>query len=455
MVGERQRELQAWQRALHTVRRSFREFLAIPAAIIACFLALAALTYAADSARIGWLRPVRDVMQRHVFGDPSSTSQLLGTIAGSIITVTSITFSLILLAAQQSAASLTNAVLDQFLRRRVNQVYFGFFIGLAVYALVTLATVAAPFNPIYGATLALLLTIVAVCLLLALIYASVDQMRPEAIITSIHDHTLAARARELDLIRRTRREPSRGGAGVPVHADADGFVVRVDIDMLASALSNASQPAEIALYVQTGTYVAWGDLVADVRAATSDDEPALCQASQQALRLDRSRDLTWDPAFGIEQLESIGWSSISTAKQNPAPGLLVIRNLRDLLARWSAPDEAPDSEPVAVVYHDQLLPQLLNAFVTLGAAAAEATQPQTFSEVLRALGQMCSRVPAAHQPAIGDLARRLLPSLERFVCTPELEAAMLTLAAALEQHGDPATASRLRSALNARLAATA
>ena len=92
-------------RALDAVRRSFQEFLRIPVVIIGVFLALAVGTYLLDNASIGVLRPLRRFMVRHVFADPQATSELLGAIAGSLITVASITFSLLLLAIQQSAGS--------------------------------------------------------------------------------------------------------------------------------------------------------------------------------------------------------------------------------------------------------------------------------------------------------------------------------------------------------------
>lgn len=121
-------------------RRAFREFLNVPTLIIVSFLALAALSTWMDRGQVGWLGPTRRFMQRHVFADANSTSQLLSTIAGSLITVTSITFSLLLLALQQSGSSMTSAVFDQFLRRLVNQFYFGFFVGLAIFTLIVLSS---------------------------------------------------------------------------------------------------------------------------------------------------------------------------------------------------------------------------------------------------------------------------------------------------------------------------
>lgn len=155
---------------IETIRRAFSEFLAVPTLMIAGFLLLAAGASAIDQGRISWLEPTRAVLKARVFADVTATADLLSTIAGGIITVTSITISLLLLALQQVAGSLTAEVYDQFLRRRHNQAYFGFFVGLALYALVTLATVNEGFNPVFSATLAFLLTCIALYLLIVLLY---------------------------------------------------------------------------------------------------------------------------------------------------------------------------------------------------------------------------------------------------------------------------------------------
>lgn len=130
------------------IRLAFVEFLTIPTCtiigfllLIIGFLLLAAGSYALDRTEAAWLKPLRDVLKLHIFANADATSSLLGTISSGIITVTSITISLLLVALQQSASSLTYQVSDQFLRRPLNQFYFGFFIGLALYALATLATV--------------------------------------------------------------------------------------------------------------------------------------------------------------------------------------------------------------------------------------------------------------------------------------------------------------------------
>lgn len=219
------------------VRRAFGEFLLLPALTLAAFVALAGVTSFLDGTDAGWVRAFREPLRQHLFRDPQATSSLFATAATGVITVTSITFSLLLLAVQQSAAALSHQVYDQFLRRRINQFYFGFFVGLAVFSLVILGTVDRPYNPVCGATAALALTGFGLAMLVVLLYTTVNQMRPAVAIAAIHDLTLSARAGQAGLLAATR--PPRAAAGEGVTSRRDGYVVAVDHESLAAAARRA------------------------------------------------------------------------------------------------------------------------------------------------------------------------------------------------------------------------
>src|SRR4029079_12780085 len=149
---------------------------------------LAFCTFLLDESRITAGAEGSPAIWHGLFSDAQAARNFLGVIAASIITVTSITFSLLLIAVQQGASALTSLVFDQFLRRRANQLYFGFFIGLALYCLIVLASIEPRHTPIYGVALAVLLTVVALYMLILLTYTTINQMRPVVIIKSIHDH---------------------------------------------------------------------------------------------------------------------------------------------------------------------------------------------------------------------------------------------------------------------------
>jgi uncharacterized membrane protein len=267
--------LVAPRRFFYTIRHAFSEFLLAPTCIITGFLLLAAATSLLDRGRIDALRPARELLETYIFADAKGTSDLLGVVAGALITVTTLTTTLLLIALRQSASSLTHQVYDQFLRRRSNQFSFSFFIGLSLYALVTLATVG-PMNPVFGAAVTFLLTIVALYLLLVLFYSTIDQMRPAVILCAIHDHALYGREKQLDFLRTTRRS---SGCEAPVCASvkaADhGFVASIDVNAIAEAAARSRKDVEVVMHVSIGTFVAYHDLIADLKAYIRDDAAAL------------------------------------------------------------------------------------------------------------------------------------------------------------------------------------
>ncbi|MEZ4728461.1 MAG: DUF2254 family protein [Caldilineaceae bacterium] len=436
---------------LDVIRRAFTEFLWLPTVVILCFLGLAAGTYLLDRVGWSWLQPVNDFLRARIFTDVQATSQLLGTIASGLMTVTSVTISILLLALQQSATAMTTEIFDQFLRRRHNQFYFGFFVGLALYALITLATVNDPFNPVISAMVAFCLTVVALFLLIVLLYTTINQMRPAEIVNTIHQHTLAARRRQLALLAQTRRHSHYvGGVRHAVKAERRGMVTAINADALKKVIDKTGVPVEVVVKAPIGLYVAFHDEIAIVHAPTDEIAAAVGQAVRSAIVLERQRDITRDPGYGIEQLTTIAWSSISSAKSDLAPGLLTIYSLRDILARWSAEEKTEaqetDGAPAPIVYQDHTFVQLMNALESLAVVSSESMQHQIFAEVLRTFAYLFEQLPAAQQQHAEGILCRLLSALGDHVLTNELDQALSTLVSVLQQQQRSETAATVAAA---------
>jgi uncharacterized membrane protein len=429
------------------VARAFGEFLLLPTVVIVAFALLAAGTFMLDRSEAEWLEPVRAVLQAAIFADAGATADLLGTIAGGIITITSITISLLLIALQQSASALTHQVYDQFLRNRMNQFYFGFFVGLSLFALATLSSVG-PLNPVLGGTVALVSTAVALYLLLVLFYTTVNQMRPVVIIEAIHHHALQAREAQHEFLLRTRRVSE---LQAPVHAQVattqHGFVTRIDIEAIEAATKRTAAAVEVVLQAQIGTYVVYGQVLAVVKAQTASDAETVGKALEHAIRRQDKRNLAADPLDGVEELETIGWTSISTAQSDADSGVLTIYALRDLLTRWCQPQ--PDSgnrQAAPVVYVDDVVPRVLNAFESLLVSASESMQHQSCAEILATFEIVFARLGPQEQRHVEDIVLRSLAALGDHVLTSELERAIGRLAAVLEKAGRRDSAKALRAA---------
>jgi len=433
--------------SIDAVKRAFVEFLTLPTLLIAGFLLLALATYALDKAKVDWLLPARALLKRHVFADAQATSDLLSAIAAGIISVTSLTITLLLIVVQQSAASMTAQVFDQFLRRKTNQLYFGFFVGLALYSLITLATVNDPFNPVWGGSVAFLLTVVALYLLVLLMYTTINQMRPVEIIEAIHDHILSSREKQLKLVNSTRRTSVFTGTfQSEVHCNKHGYIANIRIQKLGEDLQKIKGEYEIELLVSIGSYLAYEDVIGLIKANDAETISVLKKALLEAIHIDRQRDIDLDTSYGIEQLETIAWTSISTAKSNPAPGLLTIRSLRNILARWCAAPQATSPKQLPVVYKDDAVNKLMDAFETLAIVSTESMQHQNFIEVVEGLTVLFDRMPKHLQQRTEDLVLRILSALGDHVLTLELQNALIALSQKLEQAGSSVTAHAVKVA---------
>lgn len=446
------RRVRGWRDTWADVRRSFVDFLAVPTATVVVFLLLALAMYTLDRQPTTWVEPARSFLRAHFISDPDKTEALLSTIAGGLITITSITFSLLLLAVQQSAAAMTAQVLDQYLHRQINQLYFGVFVGISLYALLILATNSTQVTPVFGATVALVLTLFALVVVVLLLYSTLNQMRPIRIAEAIHDLTLAAREQQRPLLQRTLRAPTfeRPPFSIPVHAESNGHVTQVKLDRIAERLASARGRVEVVLLVSLGSYVTFDDVIAEVRAEHRADAEHVGLGVWGAVALERQRNFRMDAAFGIDQLATIGWTSISSSKSNPAPGAAAVRNLRDLLARWSvATHDAPTEPPMPVVYLDTLLPDAIAALESLAVASSESMQHQSCAEILSSFSTLLPRLPADTRHSAVDAVRRILPSLGDHVLTRVLDGALLELESVLRGNGEALVADEVRRARDA------
>ena len=427
-------------------QRSIAEFLRVPFALLAAFILLAVGSIALDTIRLPVLAGVHDTISRMLPKD--SVSTLLTSIATSVVTITSITFSVLLLAVQQTASSFTPVVFEQFLRRRTNQVYFGFFVGLSFYCFLVLAVLRPDKNPAFSALVALALTLVAFIMLVLIIYGTVDQMRPGTVIRSIHQLAMKARGAEDALLARTRREPRLDADGMTVHATESGYVVEIDLDLLGEAAATCPGEAEIVLEVQLGSHVVFGDAVATAVCPGQPDADKTRSAVLAAISLDDLRDIDVDAGYGVDEMHNIAWAAGSSAHHSPETALTAVAALRDLLARWIAVSgsERERGDELPVVYRDGVLAQAVDALASIGLVTAESREHQTCAEVLTAFAASLPRMPAGEQGLLDDAVRRVLPAVVEHAYSKQLDHALTDLARSLSHAGLDETAGRVDQA---------
>lgn len=158
----------------------------VPGLLIVAAIVLAFTMLALDAMLpSAWLAPLRWLLRI----GPEGARQLLATIAGSMITVASLVFSMTLVVLTLASSQLGPRLIARFTRDTVNQIGLGSFVATFVYALLILETVndagGGAFVPHLSVTVALLLALINLFWLIYLIHHVADSIQADSVIAEL------------------------------------------------------------------------------------------------------------------------------------------------------------------------------------------------------------------------------------------------------------------------------
>ncbi len=271
-------------------------------------------------------------------GDVNGARTLLQLLASSVITVTSLTFSLALVAMQLAASNFSPRLLRTFVRKPVFQVTLGVFLATFVYCLLVLrrltATTPVPHVAMLGA---LLLAIASVAALVWFLARILTELRVEAMMSD-------ARAEAMHVLKRTFPEvaegspdadlPEPGEKAVPVRARRSGFVQAVDPALIRTWAAQRDLVIRIDVCVGervvTGLPCGWVWPREPTNASTIDPNE-VSRAIFDGLEVGFERTPQQDLGFGFRQLTDIVVKAMSPAINDPTTAAHAIGHLAELL----------------------------------------------------------------------------------------------------------------------------
>ena len=384
-----------------------------------------------------------------VFGaGPDGARAMLQAIAGSVITVAGVTFSITIVALQLTSTQFSPRVLRNFLRDRANQVVLGSFMGTFTYALLVLRSIRAEdelrgpaFVPGPAVTGGLALAFLSLGMLVYFIHHISVRIQVTSILASVAEDTLEAIDRlagwnEPDDERGWRAAAGRAGSVAPappsgaippssatpgaivLRATESGYLQLVDFEALVRDAREAG--GRYSLLVAPGSWMQQDAPVATFTPAGSGagqtDEEHVARIGR-ALGVGDERSLQQDAAFGIQQLVDIGVKALSPSVNDPTTAMNAIDRLTEVLVRAGRHDDAPR----AFVDAERMvrLEVPFAGFAELMALGLEqvrfygAATPAIAIHLARSLSLLRSALPAARQDAVTEQARRLAEACAR------------------------------------------
>jgi uncharacterized membrane protein len=319
----------------------------IPSLMTAAAALLAMATVAVDRAAPDWLRQVSWIAANQ----PEGARALLATVAGSMITVAGVTFSMTLLMVSFASAQLGPRLVPRFLRDRGNQIVLGTFIATFIYCLLVLRTVrsaadvrdAVPFVPHFAILVGVLLALLSVAVLIFFVHHVPTRISAGGVIGSLGDELKHRLEREFPATEdhSTALEWPAGdtAAGETVHLAESGCYLRiVDYDGLIALAQRTGRRFET--LVAPGAFCVPGDPIVRLHCGALDDA---CMRELHGLFSwggDRTPDQ--DILFVVDQLAEIAGKALSTGVNDQFTALLCIDQMERAISA-AAQRREPDA----------------------------------------------------------------------------------------------------------------
>ncbi len=278
-----------------------------------------------------------------LFGAGADASRgLLSTIAGSMITVAGVSFSITVVALALAASQYTSRIVGNFMRDRANQAVLGVFLGIFAYCLVVLRTIRSGDDKLYVPSLAvlvgMLLTFVAIGFLIFFIHHIAASIQAANIVALTSAETVLAVDRLFpaavgEPVENDHQQLQRLTATIErwhvVPAVETGYIQDVDPEMLLTV----ARETETVLRMDRGIgdfVIAGSPLLAAADRALSDQDVArLCTA----YGIGKQRTLRQDAAYGVRQLVDMALRALSPGINDTTTAIHCIDYLGAILAR--------------------------------------------------------------------------------------------------------------------------
>ena len=309
----------------------------IPAVMVLMSFVLSFVCVAIDEA---YAIRLEDILGWIDVADTEGAYSFLSTVAGSMIGVTGVTFSITIVALVQASSQYGPRLLNTFLRDRGNQVVLGTFISTYTYCLFILSSVNTTpgdvFIPSFSLFVAIVLTMISVGVLVYFFHhvtrslqaehiiagvgrdldEAIERLFPESIDYSIYEYALRD---ERDLTKECEEETQ-----AYIESETSGYIQALDSKALVEIAENYDLTMRIAH--RPGDFVTKGGEIVSVVPGDSDVDDITDEVVDAFIIGDQRLRIN-DVEFMVDQLVEIAVRALSPGINDPFTAMACIDQL--------------------------------------------------------------------------------------------------------------------------------
>jgi uncharacterized membrane protein len=419
----------------------------VPSLIVVVSIVIAVALIEVDSTGIDrWL-----VRWPRLFGAGADGARgMMSTIAGSMMTVVGVTFSMILVVLTLASSQYTSRILRNFTRSRVTQVVLGVFAGIFTYSLIVLRTIRGgdegAFVPSLAVFFGFVMALGGVVALMFFIHHIASSIQASTIIASVAQETITAMDRlfpeqlgqgpgEDDDEQSLRPLAQRKWQAVP--SEESGYIQSVNNAVILRLARDGNTIVRMEHGI--GEFVVQNTKLFSLALEDPPDQKTMA-ALLAAFSISSHRTVEQDVAFGIRQIVDVALKALSPGITDTTTAVMCVDYLTAILARIAPRPipsthryeegelrviaKGPSFESLLAESFDQIrssakgdvaiLSRMLDAYDTLASVTAHPHRRRALRDQVQWIAELAERsVESAHDRATID--RRLAGVRETLV----------------------------------------
>lgn len=320
--------------------RLHSSFWFVPSVMTFCAVVTAILLVlleALEATRVGWI-----AQWTYAFG-PESARAILSAIAGSMITVAGVTFSMTMLTLQLASSQFGPRMLRNFMRDRGNQIVLGTFLSTFVYCLIVLASVrgsgGSSFVPLIAVTFGMTLAVASLATLIYFVHHIANSIRIETVLANLAAEACSSVDRVF---------PQKGHAPAPfpqrpvaqvlpdgfedgsraVVSALSGYIQSIDLDRVLRVAHDHDLVVHIDCEVGDFVATSGSFMRAHPYGHVTD---AIATELCNAVAMGQERTPQYDVAFALRRIVEIAQRTLSPGINDPTTALYCLDRLEEVL----------------------------------------------------------------------------------------------------------------------------
>lgn len=275
--------------------------------------------------------PIQEYLPDIVTMDISLSRSILTTLAGSLLTITTFTFSTILVILNMYASSYTPRVVENFVNTKITMKVLGIYIGGFFYCITTLVVMQDFFEyqHLIAGTVAIVYSIICIIYFVRFVQAVIKNFQGVNLIYSISEEAKKVIANEVEERTSSPEEKVEAYGDLYLRSLNSGYLGMVDVDRMMAFLKDSKGVIDVK--VKIGEYVSEQTILARIHIPNERIEEDEMEHLNSCFILQDKKISTSNYRYNLTKLLEIGLRALSPGINDPNTAIHCINKIGVLL----------------------------------------------------------------------------------------------------------------------------